>query len=111
MRIGPLPKKWLIHSISYEEHTGKKDSYGNPLYDDPVTIKYVRFDNETVFSRDSTERKIVANAVIFVDSTHSTNIPKKFVEESKIAFNGNDYTLKKVIDCYYPTKNKIRHWE
>lgn len=111
MRIRPLPKRWLIHDIVYEEYTGKKDSYGNPLFGDPVLIKYVRFDNETVFSRDTTDTKILANAVIFIDSTHSTNIPEKFAEESKITFNSKIFTLKKIIDCYYPNKNKIRHWE
>lgn len=111
MRIGPLPKPWLIHDIIYEEKLPGKDSYGNPLYGDPVIINYVRFDNETVFSRDTTDTKIVANAVIFVDSTNSTNLPERFVEESKITFKGRTYTLKKVVDCYHPTKNEIRHYE
>jgi len=111
MRIPPLPKRWLIHEIQYEEYTGERDSYGNYIYNAPVIIKHVRFDDETVFSRDDTDTKIVANAVIFVDSTHSTNLPEKFVEESKITFNGKEYTIKKVIDCYYPYKDEIRHWE
>lgn len=111
MRVKPLPKSWLIHDIIYEEKLSDKDSYGNPLYADPVTIKHVRFDDSTVFSRDTTDTKIVANAIVFVDSTNSTNLPKHFVEESKITFNSKGYTLKKVVDCYYPTKNEIRHWE
>lgn len=111
MRIRPLPKKWLIHDIIYEEKLPGKDSYGNPLFADPVTIKHVRFDDSTVFSRDTTDTKILANALVFVDSTHSTNLPEKFVEESKITFNSNNYVIKKVVDCYYPHKNKIRHWE
>ena len=111
MRIRPLPKQWLIHEIKYEKYTGNRDSYGNLIFDDPITIKFVRVDNETVFSRDTTDTKIVANAVVFVDSTHSTNLPEKFVEESKITFNDKVYTLKKVIEAYHPTKNKIRHYE
>ena len=111
MRVRPLPKRWLIHDIIYEEKLPGKDSYGNPLYSDPVMIKHVRFDDSTVFSRDTTDTKILANAVIFVDATHSTNIPEKFVEESKITFNNKSYVLKKVIDCYFPMKNKVRHYE
>jgi len=111
MRVMPLPKSWLIHDIIYGERLPGKDSYGNPLYADPVIIKYVRFDDSTVFSRDTTDTKIVANAIVFVDSTNSTNLPKRFVEESKITFNSKEYTVKKVVDCYYPTKNEIRHWE
>ena len=109
--VRPLPKSWLIHEIKYEKYTGNRDSYGNLIYDDPITIKFVRVDNETVFSRDTTDTKIVANAVIFIDSTHSTNVPGKFVEQSKITFKGDVFTLKKVIEAYYPTKDKIRHYE
>ena len=111
MRVGPLPKRWLIHSIEYREKLPGKDSYGNPLFAEPVTIENVRFDDTTVFSRDQTQTKIQAEAVVFIDSTHSTNLPEKFVEESKITFNGREYTLKKVVDCYYPNKNAIHHWE
>lgn len=111
MNVRPLPKKWLIHTIIYEKRLKGKDSYGNPLFADPVTINHVRFDDSTVFSRDTTDTKILANAIIFVDSKYSTNIPEKFVEESKITFNSKSYVLKKVIDCYYPTKNKVHHWE
>lgn len=111
MNIRPLPKNWLIHTIIYEEHTGRKDSYGNPVYEPPVAIAKVRFDDSTVFSRDSTDTKVLANAVIFIDSKNSENVPEKFVEESKITFNSKKYTLKKVIDCYYPHKDEIRHFE
>ena len=111
MRVGPLPKSWLIHTIIYEEKIPGKDSYGNPLFDNPVAIERVRFDDSTVFSRDNTQTKVLADAVIFVDSTNSINVPSRFVEESKITFNGRGYVLKKIVDCYYPRKNEIRHFE
>src|SRR5690606_26329195 len=111
MTIPTLPKKRIIHKNKYSENTEGKDSYGNPRYADTITIKNVRFDDTTVFSRDQKQTKIQAEAVIFVDSTHSTNLPEKFVEESKITFNGKEYTIKKVVDCYHPHKNEIRHYE
>lgn len=109
MRIGTLPKRWLIHSIEYGAFKGI-DSWDNPIYDSPIIINNVRFDDSTVFSRDSTQNKILAEAVIFIDIKHST--PKiDFKERSKITFNNKDYVLKKVIPCYHPTKNKIHHFE
>lgn len=104
-----LPKRWLIHDIEYKEYKGV-DNWDNPIYRDEVTINNVRFDDSTVFSRDSSQNKIVAEAVIFVDIKNSNPIPK-FVERSKIIFNNREYTLEKVIPLYYPTKNKIRHYE
>src|SRR5699024_2844986 len=104
-----LPKQWLIHTISYEEYQGV-DDWDNEEFAEPIDIEHVRFDDSTVFSRDSNQNKIVADAVIFVDAKHSKPI-KDFKERSKIIFNDSEYVLKKVIPCYYPTKNKIRHWE
>ncbi len=106
-----LPKQWLIHDIIYEEKLPGKDSHGNPLFANPVIIKRVRFDDSTVFSRDSNETKVLANAVVFVDGVNSENVPGSFKEESKITFNGDEYVIKKIVDCYYPKKNEIHHWE
>lgn len=104
-----LPKKWLIHSIKYKQYQGTND-WDAPIYDDPKIIDYVRFDDAAVFSRDSNQNKIIAEAVIFVDAQHS--VPQvEFTEQSKITFNNKGYVLKKVIPCYYPAENKVHHWE
>lgn len=110
MRIKPLPKSWLIHTISYEAYTGKKDDFQNPIYDKPVTVKHVRYDNSTVFSRDNTQTKVLAEGIIFVDAVNSNPVPE-FKEQSKITFNDRCLTLKKVVPCYYPEKNAVRHYE
>lgn len=104
-----LPKQWLIHTIVYEEYEGV-DDWDSESYADPIDVEHVRFDDSTVFSRDNEQNKILADAIIFVDAKHSKPI-KDFKERSKITFNDKDYVLKKVVPCYYPTKNKIRHWE
>jgi len=111
MNILPLPKSWLIHDIEYKELLPDKDNYGNLQYKDSITIKNVRFEDETVFSRDSTNKKVLANAIIFIDSTNSISSPNRFIEESKIYFRNREYTIKKVAALDYPTKNEIHHWE
>jgi len=109
MRVRPLPKRWLIHSIKYEGYAGK-DDWSNPQYEEPITINHVRYDDSSVFSRDTTQTKILADGVIFVDVKNSSPIPD-FKEESKITFNDRELTLKKVVPCYYPDKNEVRHYE
>lgn len=106
-----LPRSWLIHDIVYRQRLDGKDDYGNPLYAVPTIIKHVRVDQTTVFSRDKTQTKIMANAVIFVDARNSELIPDKFAEESIIAFNGQEYVLKKIVQCYHPKSDVVRHWE
>lgn len=110
MYVKPLPKSWLIHTITYEGILAEKDDYGNPQYADPVEIKHVRYDPTTVFSRDSTQSKIVAEGIIFVDAVNSSPVPT-FVEESTIIFEGRELTVKKIIPCYHPTKNIVHHYE
>lgn len=105
-----LPKSWLIHTIQYEQFLKGKDDYGNSRYDTPITINNVRFDNSTVFSRDGTEAKILANGVIFVDVINSYPVPT-FTEQSKVIFNNTDMIIKKVVPCYYPEANAVRHYE
>lgn len=110
MNVRPLPKRWLVHQIIYEGYTGEKDEFQKPMYDAPMIINHVRYDQSTVFSRDSSQTKIVAEGVIFVDAVNSSPVPE-FKEESKITFNGRVLTLKKVKPLYYPDKNEVHHWE
>jgi len=110
MYVKPLPKSWLIHTITYKEILDEKDDYSNPTYMEPFEIKFVRYDPTTVFSRDNTQSKIVAEGVIFVDTVNSTPLPN-FKEESTIIFEGRELTLKKLMPCYHPTKNTIHHYE
>ena len=109
MNVRPLPKRWLIHEMDYYP-PAEKDSWGNIIESDPIRIKHVRYDNSTVFSRDSTQTKIVADGVIFVDAKHSSPIPE-FKEDTKVKINGRELTIKKIIPCYHPTKNEVRHYE
>lgn len=110
MRVKPLPKSWLSHTIEYKAFTGQKDEWNKPVYDAPITINFVRVDESTIFSRDTTQTKIVANAVIFVDAVNSNPVPV-FKEESKITFNSREMTLKKIIPCYHPQQNEVHHYE
>lgn len=109
MRVRPLPKSWLVHVIDYYPPS-EEDDWGNVINPKPITVKNVRYDQSTIFSRDSTQTKIVAEGVIFVDAVNSSPIPD-FKEDTKIMFGEKELRLKKIVPCYYPTSNKIRHWE
>lgn len=86
------------------------DDFGGDAYEGSVTIEHVRVDESTVFSRDGTQNKIVANGVVFIDAVHSeATLP--FTERSKITFNEREYIVTKVIPCYHPQSNEIHHWE
>lgn len=109
MRVRPLPKSWLIHTIIYHPPS-EEDDWGNVTNPEPITINNVRYDQSTVFSRDSTQEKIQAEGVIFVDTANSSPIPD-FVEDTTIMFGKKRLTLKKIVPCYFPMSYKVRHWE
>lgn len=109
MRAPPIPKWTLIHTVDYAEY-GTIDDFGNSTLAEPVTITNVRVDETTVFSRDGTQNKIVANAVIFVDAVHSKPFTA-FTEQSQIIFKGREMVIQKVVPCYQPSSDEIHHYE
>lgn len=115
MSAKPLPKNWLIHDLIYTEKP-VDDGWGNPINPEQITINHVRYDETTVFSRDSTQTKVLAEGIIFVDAINSKPLVN-FKEESNITvlLDGNvikkDLVIKKVIPCYYPTKKAVHHYE
>ena len=109
--IAPLPYNWLIHSIEYVEREKERDAFGNIVYKDAITIANVRYDEQTSYSRDTQENSLEYTGVIFVDARNSTNIPSQFVENSLIIFKGKELTLKRVITCYQPNTDLVRHYE
>lgn len=109
MRIRPLPKNWLIHTIDYEQYMGM-DDFGGDAYEEQVTIEHVRVDLTTVSSRDGMQNTIVANGVVFIDAIHSEPLAP-FTERSRIIFNECEYIVTKVVPCYHPQSNEVHHWE
>ena len=108
--IPQLPKQCLIHTITYAAKTTETDDYGTPIKSEPITINRVRYDPSFEHTRNTVDNKIAHRGVIFVDSVHSEPV-LDFVEDSSIFFEGRELILKKVIPCYHPTNNKLRHIE
>lgn len=90
-----VDEKLLVDSFEYAEFDGN-DRYGQPQFKEIESVKYVRIDRNSVFSRDTNDMKILASAVIFVYASASQPF-KAFKEQSKITFDGKDHTLKKVV--------------
>ena len=109
MRAPPIPKIMLPHTIVYRAYNGT-DDFGSATYGNPVTIDRVRFDETTVFSRDGTQNKIVANGVIFIDAVNSAPF-LNFEEQSLVIFNSRELVVQKVIPCYQPFSADIHHYE
>lgn len=95
----------LVHEFEYQEFVGQ-DRYKNPEYAEPIIITNVRVDESTVFSRDGDQKKILANAIIFVYKGYSAPFVD-FKEQSKIVFNDKEFLLTKVVPVAQPYSKEL----
>lgn len=109
--VPPLPNNWLIHDIQYEPYL-TRDRLGNHVYGEPISIQRVRYDESMSHTTvESTEYRSSNNGVIFIDFRNSINIPQEFTQNSRITFKGKTLNLVKVITCYQPDVEIVRHYE
>lgn len=93
----PIPEEMLITSFVYLEHQGENSPTQDVEYGEPIGITRARIDDSAVFSRDSTQSKVVADAVIFCYADYTTPFPA-FKEQSVIIYRNKELVIKKVVE-------------
>ncbi|MED1602604.1 putative minor capsid protein [Alkalihalophilus marmarensis] len=109
MRLKPIPKRLLIHTIIYEEYRGDSTFGGND-FSPPEDIPFVLVQPKSELRRDATGVEIQIKGTIFLDAKNTPNF-KRLKEESRIKFNGEDY---RVVGCdalYTTDPNTPHHFE
>ncbi len=101
-----IRRSLLIHSVVYERFAG--DSRTGPLFDDPVTIDFVRVEPKRAIVIDTNQKQVVSTSLLMVDRVHSTTAD--WVEESKVTFEGRTYRIK-ALKTFYADRNVVHHWE
>ncbi|MBU5327631.1 putative minor capsid protein [Bacillus paralicheniformis] len=105
----PIPEELLIHSVTYEEYTGRDDGWDdNPA--EPVTITKVRVEPITGIVRNNVRDDVEGQSIVFIDRTHSKPF-KRPAERSKMTFNGRKYEVSKVKECYDENPGDPHHYE
>ncbi|AVK62460.1 capsid protein [Lactobacillus sp. CBA3605] len=76
------------------------DDWGNPLPGETFTIEHCVVQPQTIYAGSNNNRTIVANAVVFLYAGVSAPLPTitKQNAGSKLLFEGNEYTVKTIID-------------
>lgn len=108
MRIKPIPKKLLIHSIEYEEF--KEDGSFGEEFEPRETIGNVLVQPKTEIRRDLYEEEVQINAVIFLDATNTPKF-KPLKEKSKVHFNGREWRVVSCDALYAFDPAKPHHYE
>ncbi|HEM5582653.1 minor capsid protein [Streptococcus suis] len=104
-----VPKRMLVHEFEYHEYL-QEDRNHKPKYADPVTVKDCRIDFATIYSRDSSEKKIVADCLIFCYNAQTSPF-LAFKEMSKIVVSNREMIIKKVVPIYEPYTKKLFSYE
>lgn len=91
----------------------KTDDWGQPLAGEPVTIEHCVVQPQTIYSGSNNARTIVANAVVFLYAGISSPLPTitKHNVGSKLVFEGEEYTVQKIIDNREPFSNALHSYE
>lgn len=107
VKVKPIPKKVLPHSIEYERYAG--EGRNGPTYDMAITVNNVRIEPTSEKVVDSNGEQIQLKSKLFIDAVNSA--PTVHLKEKSIVhFNGNDYYIQSVAP-FYANSSIVHHWE
>ena len=107
-----MPKQYCNQSITLRLLEGK-DKWQKPIFSEPIIIKHMIFQPQTVYSGSNNNRQVVANAIAFLFGGVSDPMPvinKKHVG-SEIDFEGETYTITTIIDNRNPYSHEVYSYE
>lgn len=104
-----IDKRLLIHDFLYSEYIGI-DRNHKPKYSNVQRVTNCRIDYGVNYSRNETESTKMTECIIFCYSAHTTPF-LAFKEKSKISFNNQEYTIKKVVPIFKPYNNTLFAYE
>lgn len=100
--------RWLVDSFSYRKYVSP--GRNGPVYGDSQDITKCRISHKTVFSQDSSEKKIVADGKIYCYASATTPFIA-FKEQSKVIIDGKERTITKAKRLKEPLADKAFSYE
>lgn len=104
-----VPVQFCIDSFEYKEKTGE-NNYSEPIYGESTTVSNCRIDRGSEYTSATSGKQLLYNAVVFCYNGITTPLPG-FKVESVIRFDGQDYTVTKVIPIYEAFRPVIYSYE
>jgi Minor capsid protein len=107
VKVKPIPKKLLPHTIEYERFTG--EGRNGPTYDMAVTVKNVRMEPTSEKSIDNNGEQIQLKSKLFIDAVNSSPLID-LKEKSVVHFDEKDYYVQSIA-TFYTNTVLVHHWE
>lgn len=106
--INAIPKKLLIHTVTYARE-GEEDRWGNAELVDRQELRYVRMEPSSKIVRDKNGAEIQLAVTLFYDCRNSRPMNLSFKTDDIIIFNEHKYRTS-LVEPLYDGK-KLHHYE
>lgn len=104
----PIPLKLLTHSVTYNEYqgnTGEKVTFGSD-----ITLLNVKVEERKIYAKLINSVEVIGNGYLFYDCFNSKGLSNAPKPQSKITYNGKQYTVEDV-DILRGYGNNPHHYE
>lgn len=92
MLYKPIPKRLLIHEITYTEKSNNTGGWGGGSENEVKVIKNVRIKSKNAVKKTAENEEKLVKGILFIDAKYSKPfIP--LVVDSKVSFKGTDLTV------------------
>ena len=103
------PKEFLVDSFEYQEVVGR-NSWDEPIYSDPVEIKFCRIDDGAQYTFSTSGRQLLYNGLIFCYQD-LTEPMLEFKPEGLVKYNDQEHTILRVIPVKEAFEDKLYAYE
>lgn len=110
--IPRIDRRLCNQRITLKIPVGELDKYGKQKTE-KVEVEHVLVQVQTIYSGDSNNRRITANAIVFLFAKISNPLPKLDRDNvgNKLIFEGKEYTITNIVDNREPYSNDVYSYE
>lgn len=110
--IPRIDRRLCNQSVILKIPVGELDKYGKQKTE-KVEVENVLVQPQTIYSGDSNNRKITANAIVFLFVKISNPLPRLDRDSvgNKLIFEGKEYTITNIVDNREPYSNDVYSYE
>lgn len=106
-----IDKRMLVDTVTIQKPTGEKDGWGKVTYDEPKTLKPVRFDRAVSHTGSGQNRTENNFSVLMVYPKYTPIELDDSWLNGRVNDTHRNYIIRKIIPQYHPFKHTILCYE
>ena len=105
-----IDKRMLVDIVTIQK-VKSKDKWGKPEYDDPITLKDVKFDQSIELTGTANHRSESKPSVLLVYPKFCPIVIDSSFQEGIVGYDGREFIIRKIIPQKHPFKNEVLCYE